>query len=294
MKLEETNVLGCKLSRLQIECLFNSIANSRIVNIKDLGSIQFDHVSPEVLAEALVRIETVESMWKVSSEVIDEYLPPLLRKIASTERVNLKSLGLHWVDLSRFSVSLVSEAVLKLEKIFTENSSFTSSLAIEVFERLSHCKQPKLKALHLKGEDLQPVPTDLLANALTSLESVELPYCNYSPDQLQTLFSKLAAEEKPLRHLVLAKERPLQHLDLDSNKPKQVKPELLVTAISKLESVTLRGLSLGTDQLTSLYRMVAEKRSGRLKKLGLSFNDQSSVPQSLIDQAKLNKNVLIF
>ena len=100
------------------------------------------------------------------------------------------------------------------------------------------------------------------------MESVELYSCGLNPDVLPALFSKLAAEERPLRHLELDPELR----EMDPETLKQVNPEVLVTAITKLESVVIRGISLWEDQLTAVLRMVKENRSGKLKDLEFDEN----------------------
>ena len=108
--------------------------------------------------------------------------------------------------------------------------------------------------------------------------------CNLSSGQLQTLFSKIAEADATV----------LQHLDVSFNpQVGQVPSELLVAAVSRLESVRLYNCFLATDQLTAIYRMVAERRSGRLEELDCNGNDLSEVSLSLRNQAKLNEDVRI-
>ena len=75
----------------------------------------------------------------------------------------------------------------------------------------------------------------------------------------------------------------------------QIPSELLVAATQRLESVNYwnRDLTteLTTEQVTALYQMVAERRSGSLRELGIGRND---VPPSLIERAKLNKSVSLL
>ena len=86
----------------------------------------------------------------------------------------------------------------------------------------------------------------------------------------------------------------LKHLDLSVNDMSQVSSELLVAATQRLERVDYWYSDLTTEQVTALYQMVAERRSGSLKALVIGDNDTSAVPLSLIERAKLNKYVLIF
>jgi len=102
---------------------------------------------------------------------------------------------------------------------------------------------------------------------------VELRSCNLSLSQLQALFCDLAEGNCS----------KLKHLDLSGTAMSQVPSEMLVVAIQRLESVDLRqrlgSVDLGqvnwsnlTKQLTALYQMVAERRSGSLRDDGMIFN----------------------
>ena len=55
----------------------------------------------------------------------------------------------------------------------------------------------------------------------------------------------------------------------------------------------IKGCEMRTEQLTALYEMVAERRSGSLKEIIIIAIDLSMVPSSLIQRAKLNKSVSI-
>ena len=91
VKLEDTNILQARLSPNQVECLFNKMANSEIMNIRNIccpGSwLDTLNVSPEVFAAALVRVESV----KFTSPRIPE---EKLRALFSKYSIRLKSRAL--------------------------------------------------------------------------------------------------------------------------------------------------------------------------------------------------------
>ena len=45
-----------------------------------------------------------------------------------------------------------------------------------------------------------------------------------------------------------------------------------------------------TEQLTGIYRMVADRRCSRLRRIDLYGNDHSSVSQDIQDRARLNES----
>ena len=73
----------------------------------------------------------------------------------------------------------------------------------------------------------------------------------------------------------------------------QVPAEILVAATMRLKRMDIKGCEMRTEQLTALYEMVAERRSGRLVELRVVNNNTVSVSQSLRDEAELNTEVRI-
>ena len=285
VKLEDVNV--CAVTENQVKCLYDKMANSEIMNIRHIDSNLFDdeNVSPELFAEAFVRVERLDTV-----SIDQEKTGALLRKIASLDSMKLKSLILEEeIDLSSFSSAVVCEAVVKLEEL-TIRCVLNPNLATEIFTRVAHCEPLKLKALSLYAEDLSSVSPEVLTQAVSRLEKVELPGCQLSPSQLKSLLNQVADGKcLRLKHLDLqmndmnrvpmfsdladGKCSKLKHLDITVNNISRVPKELLVAATQRLESVNfvnLEGSALTTEQLTVLHQMVAEMRSGSLKVVGIS------------------------
>ena len=102
--------------------------------------------------------------------------------------------------------------------------------------------------------------------------------------RISTLFSRQSGEENiSLRTL------SLRNYDLSS-----VPAETLVAVISGLEQAGLSRTNLTSQQLTEIYRMVAERRSSRLRWIDLRGNNPSDVSQDLRARAKLNQSLLIL
>ena len=95
------------------------------------------------------------------------------------------------------------------------------------------------------------------------------------------VFTRLSVEEN----------HKLKTLDLFYNNLRSVPTETLVAGISGLEEVNLAGTKLTTEQLTGIYRMVADRRCSRLRKINLHGND--FISHDLWDRARLNESVQI-
>ena len=89
-------------------------------------------IPPQLFADALVRIATVDRIKGNDSLVFKEKIGSLLRKIANTDHLRLRELNLCWVNLSHLSPVVVSEAAVKLEALSVINPGLTE----EFFQRI--------------------------------------------------------------------------------------------------------------------------------------------------------------
>ena len=286
VRLGETDILRAPPHLLppeHVRSLFRKIVESPVVNIKTFDPSMTDssnNIPPQLFAEALVRIATVDRIKGNDSLVFKEKIGSLLRKIANTDHLRLRELNLCWVNLSHLSPVVVSDAAVKLEALSVINPGLTG----EFFQRIADCLDLRLRELSLKHEDLSSVLPSVLVAAISRLERLTLFQCDLTASQLTAIFTRLSAsEDHKLKFIRLA------HNDLSS-----VPTELLVTAMmSGLEEVDLYKTNLTQIQLTGIYTMVADRNPQRLRWINLSRNDQSSIPTDLRQRAGLNQSVMI-
>ena len=115
-----------------------------------------------------------------------------------------------------------------------------------------------MKELDLNS-DIPHIPAELLSQAVTKLETFRAIGDVLTAAQISAVFTRLS----------VMGEHKLKTLDLS------------------------RSTELTTEQLTGIYRMVADRRCSRLRKINLSGNDLSSVSQDIQDRARLNESVQI-
>ena len=273
VRLEETDILRRLTSPDHVECLLHQMAKSDVMKISefDFNVVDTSNVSPEVLAEALVRVETV-------SNIPEDKVSATLSKIGSSDRSKVKSLTLRWLNLSSLRPGIVGEAVVKLE-LFSTVHVLNPNLATEMLTKIGDFQPLRLKELYMKHENLSSVSPAVLTQAACRLQHLELYNCSVSPGQLLSLFSQLA--EGKCSQLV---ELSVGHSDVS-----QVPAEILVAATMRLKRMDIKGCEMRTEQLTALYEMVAERRSGSLEKLHLFRNNLTDDPSSDLQQAELNK-----
>ena len=284
VKLKETNIPSGSVAQR----LFTKIAESPVVNMKKIDPSRtdmFNSIPPDLFAEALVRIETVD---KITGSFIHrlacrEQVESLLRKIASTEILTLQRLSLSRVDLAHISPLVVSQAVVKLKTLSVKLS--LDGLAGAFFQGIGDCLDLRLSRLGVKEEDLSSVESRVLVGAITRLEKVSLYKCLLTTTQLTDFFSTISvSEDHSLKFL------RLRYINLRS-----VPPELLVTALmSGLKEVDFKLTKLTAVQLTGIYTMVADRKPRSLRRINLEGNDHRSIPADLRQRARLNKSVVII
>ena len=183
--------------------------------------------------------------------------------------------------MSQIPSELLVAATHRLERVNFFDCKLTTEQLHKLLSELAGGKCSKLKHLNLSVNDMSQIPSELLVAHTQRLERVNFRGCELTTEQLRSLLSELAEGNCS----------KLKHLNLNLNNMSQIPSELLVVATQRLEIVNFRGCKLTTEQVTALYQMVAERRSGSLKTLVISRND---VPPSLIERAKLNKSVSLL
>ena len=143
-------------------------------------------------------------------------------------------------------------------------------------------------ALSVNKVFIPHIPPKLLAQALTKLETFLVFGGRITAAQISAVFTGLSAV-KDHKLKTLGFNNDLSGTDLSS-----IPTDILVAGISGLEKVSLRFSALSTEQLTGIYRMVADRRCSRMRQIDLGGNNLRSVSQDLRDRAKLNQSVNIM
>ena len=123
---------------------------------------------------------------------------------------------------------------------------------------------------------LSSVPADVLAKAISRLESVDLRRTDPTPDQAQSIFTKIADCE----HLKLTE------LEIGWNNLSSVSADVLAKATSRLKTVGLTRTDLTPEQVQRIFQKIANCGNLKLTKLQFSQNNLSSVPADVLVKAK--------
>ena len=235
VRLESTYIKNSNdLSDDKINCLFNKIAVSPIVNIIQLDLSPCQSVDPEVFADALIRVEE-----SVQTYMTEDQATALFRRIAGGQNIRIKRLFFNSIDLSHISADDMSEAVVNLELVDLTAANLREGQVQDIFKKIISAENLILKVLDLGENDLfdsegessedlseeevssgdlfesEGVYSDDLVRAISRLEEVNLTNTSLSEDHVRAIFNMVAeGRAGKLRRIVLG---DMDHDDLSED-----------------------------------------------------------------------------
>ena len=165
LKCLELNVTN--LEPQQMETIFKQISKLPTMTKLDLSRNVLTEVDKDILAEALSNIEDIGLMQtELSKDQVDALLGQILKK-QKTKEANLYEMNLK--DADKF---LLAETVKTMEVVVLSFTSITYDQIITLLEAIK--KGSKLRTLYLNQDQLSKVDTQLLCEAILTLEYVYL------------------------------------------------------------------------------------------------------------------------
>ena len=208
--------------------------------------------------------------------------------LAETRSATLKVLECFNTDNTAVPPTVLVRVLSRLESVALYSRFHTTHLTTDqltsLYRIMAEDGALRLKELKTYWNDHSAVASDIIVAALSRLERLEMIEVDLTPSQLTDIYQVMAeGGYSSLRVLIMRR-----------NDHSAVPSDLLLPAIKVLESVELYGAYLTTEQLTGIYEMVAERRTGNLKEITIhDGNDHSVVPESIRRRAELNKGVQI-
>ena len=187
----------------------------------------------------------------------------LFKKIFVTNNLQLKSLNLSNENeyynvpcICSYSLRLVdpeifAESILRLEEMTLTRTRTTNKQTEELFHRIIETNGKSLKTLRVNFcvLMLQEITASMLATALVKLESLDISKKSLVRfHQLRRLFVEII-ETKDLR---------LKDVDLSHTQLGFLEPGLLVSALSRLETVNLSNTQVTDTQLSLLLQTIGD------------------------------------
>ena len=234
------------------------------LNVLQVSRCNVSDIDSDLLARVITGIEEViledtkldEKQWNA---IFNSTKGAKLKKLSI-----LASIFAYEGMLSVANPQSLAEAVSTLEKVKLDRV-LTTEQSKAMFDRLaveSKLKSKfKLKSLDIGWTDLSSVAIQSLAMVVSQVEEATL---DLTTQQITAIFNKATEEDCQLKVL-----------NLHWNDLFQVNPDVMVTAVNKMDKVSLGCVSLNAIQCNAIFWLAAGK--SKLKELDISDNDLSSV-----------------
>ena len=285
VKVEWCWIHGGNLS--QMEAVFSAIIQSQDLSLKHLKhDPAVQGLSPDVMAAAAVKLEGLSLSQSTEAQVVE-----VLTRLGTTpdSKTAILELGTEF-NISSISPDILIRALLKLDLDILGFSSFEFSHE-QLHQLFTKIRDSELKLTHLCLElenSLSQVPPQLVASALSRLESVKLHADNgVSVEQFSAIFNMLASQELDGSKL---KSLNIEELELST-----ISPEVLVEGIRRLEEFELLYSTVTAEQINAILTAVTEGRQGMLKTIKIEISNEDilgTVSQTLLERAKQVKDLL--
>ena len=201
-------------------------------------------------------------------EVSEELLEAVVR------HPGLRELDMLYTNMNYLKPGILASLVMKMEKIALCPSGGSSG-SLTPQQLTSLCQQMKnsghMKSLHLERMDISSVEPKLLADAVSTLEEVNLTLTELTARQVNDIFLGLQTNTR------------MKSLNLTQNDLSTVDPNILGDTVSRISKVDLGQTRLTTQQATSVCS--AQKENTALTSLNLRFNNLSSVNPTILSEA---------
>jgi len=226
--------------------------------VEDLSWVQ-----PELLTSVITM--SLETVTLKGGDLTTLQIESILTSIRDAD-IKLKSLHLRCNDLSEIDPNLMAEAVSKLE---TVSIVLTKEQAETVLTAVRD-NDTRLKCLHLESTDLSRVDANLMASALSKLETAYINDTELTKKQAETVLA-VFRDGNP----------QIKVLHMEDSDLSDVNPDLLGEAVAKLDTLEICGCDLTTEQAETILFSIRNGEN-KLKSLDLGGNDLAEVNPDLM------------
>ena len=265
--LNKAELHWCMLLEDQVMAIFNSLY-SQPVTLKqlDIGYNNISYVPPTILARVVCKMERV-NIYNIRHTLHRQQLMELLREISRTD--NLSELVLGGNIMEEIPDDDLATAVSRLAMLNLDHCDLTESQAVAVVT--AACESGQLRGLHLSGNILTHVATDLLVKCVSRLEMLSVSLAHLSQVQVEHMVKAMSTSSCNIRHL-----------DISHNDLSQVDPAELAIAVNNLEKVVLHNTFISEYQAIKILKHVITQTE--LKELNIG-GDLRTIPPDIIAQS---------
>ena len=163
----------------------------------DTGQSKLSHISPEILAEVVVRLEEVDLQDK---QLTPRQLQSIFIKMTSSENLALTSLNISRNDLSSVPADVLVRAISR--QVDLVHSNLTPHQVQTIFDHIASCEELRVYSLEISHNNLSSVCGEVVARAVSRLWRADLGNTRLTPAQLHQVFTLLAERRSPTLKIV--------------------------------------------------------------------------------------------
>jgi len=223
--------------------------------------------------QQLYAIDRFRKITKMDFSIMIFTNQELERILTDIQGSPLENIDLSQVNLRNVPAVMLASTVASLHTVNLCNTRLTTDQCVKLLE--ASISSNTLVEIDLMHVNLSEVPAELLARAVTHLQTVNLSYTDLTTDQCMKVLEVSIAFHKLINGSA--------NVDLIGVNLSRVPAELLVKAVSRLHTVNLSNTRLTTDQCIKVLE--ATISSNRLVEIDLKHVNLSGVPPDLLARA---------
>ena len=271
IKLKKLDIRYSDITKQQASVILTAISEGRRLTDLNIGFNDLREVCPELMAKAVTNLEILDVTF---TDLTQQQATAIISTISNGSK--LIELHFYGDDLSGVDPKLLANIAIKLEILEIGMSELTQQQTAAIFTAIS--EGINLTTLDIRENDLSGVDPELLANAVTNLEKLNIEFTELTQQQAAAILSNVSEATK------------LNELNIRSNDLFRVDPGLLAKAVTNLEKLDIGNTFLIQEQAVAILSGVIN--GSKMTELDLGLNDLSGVDPGLLAKARTNLETL--
>ena len=271
IKLKKLDIRYSDITKQQASVILTAISEGRRLTDLNIGFNDLREVCPELMAKAVTNLEILDVTF---TDLTQQQATAIISTISNGSK--LIELHFYGDDLSGVDPKLLANIAIKLEILEIGMSELTQQQTAAIFTAIS--EGINLTTLDIRENDLSGVDPELLANAVTNLEKLNIEFTELTQQQAAAILSNVSEATK------------LNELNIRSNDLFRVDPGLLAKAVTNLEKLDIGNTFLIQEQAVAILSGVIN--GSKMTELDLCSNDLSGVDPGLLAKARTNLETL--
>ena len=153
-------------------------------------------ITGSLLSGAACKLETLDldKTWITSGQA-----DQLFSRISSCPTLKLRTLILSRNNLFRCNSHNLAEAVCRIEEVSLWNCCLTPEQLEELVTRINSHENLRLTRLNISNNNLSKITPELLSEAVSKLEEIDLNFTSISTEQIKAIFHVIGSSNEELK-----------------------------------------------------------------------------------------------